>query len=214
MSLADRLESTYSGAVYDVLRSKGYNNQTLPQDVRPLDPGKKLAGPAFTVSGHYEEGLDPHETLMQWTAVLSEAPAGTVVVCQPNDNNLAYMGELSAETLHLRGIRGYIVEGGCRDTELILKLGFKVWCRYTTPMDVVGRWIPDELGHSVTIGAVSIDTGDYVMADRDGVVVIPAEIAGDVIDETESVLATESQVRRGILEGMDPQAAYLRYGKF
>ena len=47
------------------------------------------------------------------------------------------MGELSAETLDLRGVRGYIVDGGCRDVEFIRRRDFPVWCRYTTPTDIV-----------------------------------------------------------------------------
>ena len=51
------------------------------------------------------------------------------------------MGELSAETLKFRGVRGYVVDGGCRDVDFILKLGFPVCCRYYTPADIVGRWV-------------------------------------------------------------------------
>jgi 4-hydroxy-4-methyl-2-oxoglutarate aldolase len=50
------------------------------------------------------------------------------------------MGEHSSETMHFRGIRGYIVDGGCRDSEFIKRIGFRVWCRYFTPIDIVGRW--------------------------------------------------------------------------
>ncbi len=61
---------------------------------------------------------------------------------------------------------------------------------------------------------MSIETGDYVMADRDGTVIIPQAVAEEVIEKTEEVLQTESLVRKAILEGMDPQEAYLKYGKF
>ena len=59
---------------------------------------------------------------------------------------IAHMGELSAETLQFRGVRGYIVDGGCRDTGFILNMGFPVFCRYLTPRDVVGIWVPDRFG--------------------------------------------------------------------
>ena len=59
--------------------------------------------------------------------MLSKAPSGAVVMCQPNDGTIAHMGELSAETLKYRGVKGYIVDGGCRDVDFILKLGFPVF---------------------------------------------------------------------------------------
>ncbi len=213
-SLSDRLENCYSGAVNDVLRAMGYPNQTLPNTIRPIDLDSKLTGPIYTVSGRYDETLDPHETLLQWTGLLSKAPEGSVVICQPNDNTLAHMGELSTETLQLRGIRGYIVDGGCRDSGFISRIGFKVFCKYFTPVDIVGKWVADKFAEPIKIGQVAVETGDYVMADRDGVVIIPQVIVEEVVEKTEKVLQTESLVRKAILEGIDPQEAYLKYGKF
>lgn len=212
--LATRLESCYSGAVYDVLRSMGYPNQVLPHTIRPLETSYKLAGKIYTVSGHVDKTQSAHETLLGWTALLSKAPKDSVVMCQPNDSSMAHMGELSAETLQFRGVRGYIVDGGCRDSDFIQKIGFKVFCRYFTPIDVVGRWIADSFEKPITIGEVTILTGDYVLADRDGIVIIPQQIAEDVVTKTEEVLQTESLIRKAILQGVDPQEAYLKYGKF
>jgi len=213
-AISDRLEKCYSGAVYDVLRAMGYPNQALPNTIRPIDIHTKLAGSIYTVSGRYDETMDSHETLLQWTGLVSKAPKGSVVICQPNDDTLAHMGELSSETLQLRGIRGYIVDGGSRDSEFISKIGFKVFCKYFTPVDVVGRWVADKFAEPIRIGKVEIETGDYVMADRDGIVIIPKAIAEEVVKKTEAVLKTESLVRKAILEGVDPQEAYLKYGKF
>ena len=210
----DRLEKCYSGAVYDVLRGLGRPDQLLPETIRPLDPTRALAGKVFTVSGHLDTSLDAHTTLLEWTRLLSRAPRGCVVLCQPNDSTLAHMGELSSETFTYRGVRGYIVDGGCRDSSFILRTGFRVWCRYFTPRDVVGRWVADGFGEPIVIGGVTIRTGDYVMADRDGVVVIPQEMIAEVTDKVEEVLRTENKVRTAILKGVDPVDAYLKYRKF
>lgn len=211
---SDRLEKCYTGAVYDVMRAMGYPNQVLSQNIRPVDPHFKIAGPIFTVSGHAKPNLDPHETLLQWTGMLSKAPSHSVVICQPNDSTMAHMGELSSETFTYKKIRGYIVDGGCRDTSFIRKIGFQVFCRYFTPVDVVGRWVAETFGEPITIGEVKIHTGDYVLADFDGIVIIPQSIIKEVIDKTEEVLRTENKVRKAILEGTDPQEAYLQYRKF
>ncbi|MEO8755838.1 MAG: RraA family protein [Casimicrobiaceae bacterium] len=212
--LAERLEACYAAAVHDVLRALGHGNCVLPTSIKPLDPGTKLAGEIYTVSGHVDVTRDPHDTLLEWTGLLSKAPAGKVLVCQPNTHAIALMGELSAETLHFRGVRGYVVDGGCRDTQFILELGFAVFCSFTTPKDIVGRWVPDRFGEPITIGDVTISSGDWLLADRDGVVIIPGAIVADVVEKTEAVLQTENTVRTAILSGMDPQEAYIKYGKF
>lgn len=214
MILTERLEKLYTGAVHDVLRAMGYPNCVLPSAIKSLDPEKKVAGEVYTVSGHIDQTRDPHDTLVQWTGLLSKAPAGKVMVCQPNTYMVALMGELSAETLHRKGVRGYVVDGGCRDTEFILRLGFPVFCSFNTPADIVGRWVPDRFGNPVTIGTVTIATGDYILGDRDGVVVIPKTVAEEAVTKTEDVVRTENKVRTAILEGMDPQQAYLKFGKF
>ena len=212
--LTARLEALYTGAVHDVLRAMGHANCVLPSEIRALDPTRKLAGEVFTVSGHIDQTQDAHTTLVAWTGLLSRAPAGKVLVCQPNTHLVALMGELSAETLLHKGVRGYVVDGGCRDTEFILKIGFPVFCSFNTPADIVGRWVPDRFGEPVTIGLVTVCSGDYVLADRDGVVVLPGDVAEDVVARTEEVVSTENKVRSAILGGMDPQEAYLKYGKF
>lgn len=213
-TLTDRLRHCYSGAVYDVLRARGYTQQTLPQYIRPLDPQQKLAGPVFTIQGKRDDSLDAHQSLLKWCELLSKAPAGTVLVCQPNDHTLAHMGELSSETLVYKKVLGYIVDGGCRDSAFIEKLGFPVFCKYFTPVDVVARWAAIAFGESVRIGEVTVHTGDYVLADRDGIVIIPGAIAEEVVLQTEEVLHTENLVRKAILQGVDPVEAYLKYGKF
>jgi regulator of RNase E activity RraA len=213
-ALAERLEKCYTGAIHDVLRKMGRSDFVLPKEINALHHERRIAGPAFTLSGRFEEGLDDHETLLAWTGMLSAAPAGHVLVCQPNNDSLSHMGELSAETLQFRGVRGYVVDGGCRDVEFILGIGFPVFCRYTTPLDVVGCWIPHRLGEPIRIGRVDIRTGDWIVADQDGALVIPADMIVEVLEESETVMQTESLVRKAILQGMDPQEAYLKYGKF
>ena len=213
-ALADRLARCYTAAVHDVLRTMGHENIVLPPGIKPISPRMKVAGPAWTVAGHLDRTMTRHETLLAWCTLLARAPAGHVIVCQPNTHELALMGELSAHTLKARSVLGFIVDGGSRDTELVLEQGFPVFCAFLTPADIVARWVPDRFGEPVTIGAVTVATGDYVLGDRDGVVVVPAALADEVIAGTEDVVATESDMRRALIDGMDPVAAYNKYGKF
>jgi len=214
MTLEERLARCYTGAVHDVMRMMGRENIVLPPAIKAIAPGTKLAGPVWTVSGLIDRTKTRHETLLGWCTLLARAPAGHVIVCQPNNHEVALMGELSAQTLMARGVLGYVVDGGSRDTDLVLAQGFPVFCSFLTPSDIVERWIPDRYGEPVTIGAVTIATGDYLLGDRDGVVIIPRALAHDVVTKTEEVVATESDMRRALIAGMDPVAAYNKYGKF
>jgi regulator of RNase E activity RraA len=213
-ALAARLAACYTGAVHDVLRMMGHERIALPPAIKAIAPGTRLAGRAWTVAGHVDRTKSRHECLLGWCTLLSKAPSGHVVVCQPHNHDIALMGELSAQTLKTRGVLGYVVDGGSRDTELVLEHAFPVFCAFLTPTDIVERWIPHAFGEPVTIGEVTVRTGDYLLGDRDGVVIIPAECVEEAITRTEAVMATESEMRAALLAGMDPIDAYNRFGKF
>jgi regulator of RNase E activity RraA len=212
--LSQRLAACYTGAVHDVLRQMGHDGFVLPSDIKAIAPGTRLAGPVWTVEGRIDRTRTRDQSLLGWCTLLSRAPAGHVVVCQPNNREIALMGELSAQTLQARGVRGYVVDGGSRDTDLVLEQGFPVFCAFLTPADIVERWIPERYGEPVTIGGVTIATGDWLLGDRDGVVIIPGALVDEVLRRTEAVVATESDMRRALIAGLDPVEAYLRYGKF
>jgi regulator of RNase E activity RraA len=212
--LRARLAACYSGAVHDVLRAMGHHDIVLPPDIKAIAPGTRLAGPVWTVEGHVESGRTRHDTLLGWCTLLARAPSGHVVVCQPNTREIALMGELSAQTLAARGALGYVVDGGSRDTELVLEHGFPVFCSFLTPADIVERWLPDRYGEPIVIGSVTVRTGDWLLGDRDGVVIIPGDVVEAVVARTEEVMSTETDMRRALVSGMDPVAAYLKYGKF
>jgi len=196
------------------MREMGQPNCVLPDDIRPLDETKTLAGPVWTCSGGIDETISNDDSLMSWTGLLSKAPSGSVLVCQPNDSTIAHMGELSAETLNHRGVLGYVVDGGNRDSDFIKKLGWPVFFRYFTPKDVVGKWAVESMGEPIVIGQVEIMSGDWILADIDGVVVIPQSMIESVLDKTEEIMSTESELRTMILNGMDPQEAYKKYRLF
>ncbi|MCX5478603.1 RraA family protein [Kaistia geumhonensis] len=213
-TLTERLEACYTGVVHDVMRAMGLSDFTLPPELRPILPERAMAGPAFTILGKVDPSADAHETLLAWTGLLSQAPAGAIWVSQPNDDRVAHMGELSAETLKNKGVRGCVVDGFARDVNFLLEIGFQTWCRGFTPRDIVGYWLPAATNVPVEIGGVAIAPGDYLVGDRDGLIRIPRAIAEEVASRAEAAIATENLVRKAILAGVDPQTAYLTYGKF
>jgi len=212
--LTPRLAKLYTGVVHDVMRAMGLKDFTLPHTLHPVTVARTIAGPVFTVRGKVKPKADPHETLLAWTGFLSKAKSGHVVVIAANDDEVAHMGELSGETLMRKGVPGVVVDGGCRDVEFLMEMGFPVYARYATPRDIVGYWMVDAMDVPVKIGKVAVAPHDYLLADRDGIIVIPRAQADAIVSAAAATVGTENQIRTAILGGMDPQRAYLKFGKF
>jgi regulator of RNase E activity RraA len=96
-----------------------------------------------------------------------------------------------------------VIDGGARDTEYMVRLGFSVFARYKTPADIRGRWRLVDWNVPIVIGSVAITPDDLILGDRDGVIVVPQAIA-------EEVVRTENLVRAAILKGVLPLEAYQR----
>ena len=192
----------------------GERSFTLPSRLRPLQPDRTLCGPAWTIEGRMDPAADPHETLLAWTSLLSKAKPGHVWTAQPHTHAIAQMGELSAETLHRRGVLGCVVDGALRDTSFVLALGFLCWGTHHTPQDIVGCWMPQATDVDIKIDEVGIRPGDWLHGDRDGMVRIRSGILNEVLAQSLQAMNTESKVRTAIRDGMDPQEAYIKYGKF
>jgi len=213
-NLTRRLSRLYTGALHDVMRAMGLRDFTLPSSIRSVTIQKKIAGPVFTLLGKVDAHADPHQTLLSWTGFLSKAKPGHVVVIQPNDNEVAHMGELSGEVLMKKGVPGCVIDGATRDVSFLIGMKMPIYARYTTPRDIVGYWLADGIDVPVTIGPVTVNPGDYILADQDGVIVLPKARAEEIVAAAETASKTENRIRTAILAGMDPQQAYLKYGKF
>jgi 4-hydroxy-4-methyl-2-oxoglutarate aldolase len=214
MSIADRLQNCHSAVVHDVMKDLGLAVRVLPRNIVGLEPTMKAAGPVFTVRGRPDPTLDKHTSLYEWAGLLSRAPSGHVVVCQPQDDTRALFGGLSAEALAIKGVRGYIVDGGCRDVQAIADQGFPVYARFRTPIDIVCAWRAEAYAEPIAIGGLQVRPDDHVLADRDGIVLIGAAEVEAVVAAAERKLSTEGEMARAIRSGEDPQAAYLRYRVF
>jgi 4-hydroxy-4-methyl-2-oxoglutarate aldolase len=214
MTLSDRLHACHSSVVHDVMKDMGLALRVLPRTIVGLERTMKAAGPVFTVRGRPDPTLDKHTSLYEWAGLLSRAPTGHVVVCQPQDDTRALFGGLSAEALALKNVRGYIVDGGCRDVQAIADQGFPVFARYATPIDIVCAWRAEAFEQPVAIGGQQVLPDDYVLADRDGIILIDAKSVEAVIAAAEKKMATEGDMVRAIRAGEDPQAAYERYRVF
>jgi 4-hydroxy-4-methyl-2-oxoglutarate aldolase len=213
--LVERLAKIpYTGAISDILDEMGLHNQALPKEIQSLHPGHTLAGRALTILGEPTTSEDREVIFIPFLKMLGDVQPGDVLVNQPKDNLAAHLGELSSETAQFRGARGAVIDGGARDTDYILKLGFPVFARYKTPIDIVGRWRLVAHNVPIDIARVRIKPGDYIVGDRDGVLVIPQSAIEEVVAKAEEVVKTENLVRKSILTGTHPVDAFRKFGRF
>jgi 4-hydroxy-4-methyl-2-oxoglutarate aldolase len=213
-TFATRLSRCFSSVLHDVAKDLKRPVRVLPRTLRGIEPTMRCAGPVFTVRGRPDPTLDKHTSLYEWAGLLSKCPAGSVVICQPLDDTRALFGGLSAEALKLKGVLGYIVDGGCRDAQAIVDQEFPVFTRFYTPIDIVGAWKAEAYAVPIAIGGVDIRPDDYVMADRDGIILIANEDVDAILEAAEHKMSAENAMVDAIRSGMDPQAAYLKHKVF
>lgn len=215
-NLPRRFSRLYTAAVTDVMDRMGLLRQTLPSTIVPVTPGMRVAGYAFPVRGRPHRGRpSEHDaTLRKFLAMLGAVPSESVLVVAANDSVAAHFGELSAEFLRRRKVRGAVVDGATRDAAYIAKIGFPTFARYRTPVDSVPRWRVQDWGVPVTIGGVRVALGDVIVADLDGIVVVPRRAAAEVLARCEKLAGTEHKVRTAVKRGMTPLEAFEKYGAF
>jgi regulator of RNase E activity RraA len=148
--------------------------------------------------------------------MLGDAPEHAVVTYETNTPaaDSSQIGELSVECLLARGCRGAVLDGGVRDVSFILDNDLPVFSAFRTPADAVPRWELESWDEPAVVGGVTVEPGDVVVGDVDGVVVVPEAIAADVLREAESLADTENHVRDAVRAGEDPLDAYEEFGVF
>lgn len=215
-SLPHRFSRLPTAAVTDVMDEMRLLRQTLPSAIQPLAPDMRTAGYAFTARGraHRSVPKERDATLRRFLTMLGAVPADSVLVLAANDTTAAHFGELSAEWFRVRRVRGAVIDGATRDAALIGRLRFPTFVRYRTPQDSVPRWRVTDWGQPLTIGGVRVALGDLVVADLDGVVVVPRRAAQEVLVRCERLVGTENKVRAVVRRGVTPLAAYEKFGSF
>jgi 4-hydroxy-4-methyl-2-oxoglutarate aldolase len=195
----------------DALDRAGRRHQCLAPDIVPLS-GPRLEGRAFPFV--LERAEQPSETPYRGLLrALDAVPAGAVVVVPGGRAaDAALFGELMATACLARGAVGAVCEGYVRDLSEVRALAFPLFGCGTVPYDVDGRLEVVGHGEAVEIDGVVVEPGALIVADDDGVVVVPRDVEEAVVTAAREKAARESAFRAAVAAGMPPSEAYERFG--
>ncbi len=211
--LCERYEALFTAAVNDVLREHQLTRQTLPNNIMPLRDTMKVAGPAFTIKG--AKSLLIKDEMKERAEMLESIPANSVVAWDTSgDDESAQWGEVMTMAAVKRGCRGAVVDGGVRDTDRVLPQNFPVFVKYRSSNGMLGRFRISGWQIPVRIGEVDIFPGDIVFGDIDGVIVVPRDMAYDVLLRAEEIAESEGQLKQWVQEGLPTTEIVKRGGYF
>ncbi len=201
-----------SSILADVAGRRG----ALSGRIAALAPSMRVAGPALTVE------VRPGDNLMIHAALALARPGDVIVVDGKGDLTSALMGEIMCQQAKALGIAGVVIDGAVRDSEAIRELGFPMYAAGLNPNGPT-KSVPGRVNHPVSIGGVTVNPGDLVVGDADGITVIEREKAAAMLPLAAEKLAAETKriadiksrkaLRPGWLDGALRAAGVLKEGE-
>ncbi len=211
--ICDRYEKIFTAAVNDALRERKLLKQTLPNGIMPLRDHMKAAGFAFTIKG--AKNLTLKNEMASRAEMLDAITEDSFVVWDTSlDSESAHWGECMTMAAQRKRCRGAAVDGGVRDTDRVLDLGFPLWIRYRSSNGMLGRFRISGWQTPILMGDVIVNPGDLIFADIDGALCIPRDLAVPVLLRAEEIANGESELKRWIKDGMSAVEIVKRGGYF
>ncbi|MCA0293830.1 MAG: RraA family protein [Actinobacteria bacterium] len=201
-----------SAVVSDCLDAIGLRQQCLGAGIHPLEPDQVIAGYAFPVEIERVDDV-PEQPFRGLVAALDAIEADEVFVTPTGRaTDIAVWGELLSTACQRRGAAGAITDGLVRDIRAVRRLGFPVAGAGAIPYDSKGRH--EVVAHRVAavIDGVRIEPGDLIVADVDGVVVVPAARAAEIVAAAATKRSIEREFRAAVADGMGATHAFAKFG--
>ena len=216
-------KEVYSGIICDVLDQMGYRQQALSNAINGLNDETVIFGPAFTSIGTTVYSMPEHPLIAQ-TKVVDQLGEGEIyVLVTRGEYNCAVFGEIFATRVMKKGGAGVLLDAYARDLKELKNMslngsnGFPVFFRGKSPLTSKGRCEINECQIPIHMeGAcgyqVTINPGDYIFGDVDGVVIIPQDIIMEVLAESFETIIKENETRDSLLKGASLEEVYALHG--
>lgn len=212
ISLDDIRSTLYSAVVCDALDSLGYCNQSPRVQLRPMTGVRQLVGRCKTTLWADMAHEDPRPYELELAGVDTCAPDDVFIAAAGGSQRSGIWGELLSTAASNSGCVGAIVHGMVRDVAKMTQMGFGVFAAGVSPYDSLHRQRVVDLDVPVEIEGVRFCPGDLVIADLDGIVVVPKAIEDEALARAWEKVHAENRTRDAIRGGMKAVAAYAKYG--
>jgi len=211
--LADIRKRLYTAVLSDVLDELGYRQQAFPPSIRPLDDALVLAG--FARTGVYREvyrvvpDQNPYE--LEMALIDDLKPDQVAVFGCGGSTRIAPWGELLSTAARARGAAGCVTDGMVRDIRAIRKMKFPVFHGGIAPLDSKGRGMVAEIDVPIECAGVSIEPGDLIVGDADGVVVVPRAVEDEALTHAFAKVTGEDHTRDELAAGASLKEVFAKY---
>jgi regulator of RNase E activity RraA len=212
ITLALMRECFTAAVVCDALDAEGYPRQSPRVQLRPLTAGGVLVGRCKTTLWADMAHPDPRPYELELRAVDACRPDDVLIAAANGSMRSGVWGELLSTAARNAGCVGVVVDGAVRDVARMRQMGFPVFARGTSPYDSKDRQRVIDVDVPVEIDGVSFAPGDLVVADDDGVVVVPRAAEAAVVRRAWDKVHAENQVRDAIRAGLKATDAFDRFG--
>lgn len=208
----DKLMVPSTATLTSVLGKHGLWN-TFMYDVKPLKPGMKMAGSAFTMRyipprEDIDRGPVDNLTDVQRIGVEQIGPGDVLVVDARGDDSAGTLGSILATRMHVRGAVGLVTDGSYRDSPAIADIGIPSYSRRMNARTNKSIHSPVDIQQPIGCGGVAVYPGDIIVGDSEGVVVIPRHLAAEVAEEAAEMERREDFITQKIRSGASIVGTY------